>query len=510
MKKQYSLLLINPKQKIKHYSIQSYMATLVNRSNSISTLSLPLLAALTPDHYTIRIIDEEVEQLPVNITPDIVGITTMANTSTRAYELADRFQKQDIPVILGGPHVSYQVEEGLKHASSIVIGEAETVWKDLLKDFEKKQLKPSYRPVNPAPFKQSPIPRWDLMKAEQYMLFPVQTTRGCPYNCEFCLVTNMFGKKVRFREIDNIIAEINALPVKRVFFVDDNLTINKKFARRLVAALKGCNATWTCQSSIDIAEDNELLSRMAEAGCENILIGFESLNKDNLDSIHKYHNTRADYKEAIRKIHAAGIHTLSSFIVGLEHDTLEVFDDIYEFSMQTAIPFVTLNILGCEPGTALYTRRKKEGRLYESLPSYLRGGMFPQLRYTNMRPTEIYLKYLDTLMKLYSFETMLYKARVLFSQGTFSRHKKDTSVPLLEKISISLKLVRYYLFSPDKHKRELLIYLFQLYRSKKIAIERVVVFLLSLEGFHRYIRILYNNREKYLPICKQLEEENQQ
>lgn len=508
-KKRYKLLLINPRQYYKHYSIQTSMARLVKKKNTISTLSLPLLAALTPDHYDIRIIDEEVELVPETISADIVGITTLANTSDRGYTIADMFMQRNIPVILGGPHVSYVIEEGLRHATTVVSGEAEPIWHQVLDDFEKGQLQSVYKPPSPPQFKTSPVPRWDLMKSNKYLSFPVQATRGCPYNCEFCLVTKMFGRKLRFREIDNVIAEINALPEKRVFFVDDNLTINKRFANNLVDALAPYNISWSCQASIELADDETLLKKMADAGCDHILIGFESLSTENLEIINKFHNTKADYASAIRKIHAAGIHVFASFIVGLDHDTVKVFDDLYSFSVETAIPYITMNMLGCEPGTDLYERMKKEGRLCESIPNGLKGGMFPMLHYKHMTHSEAYTAYHKTLDRLYSFETALIKAQKLFSAGTFNRPKKDKGFSILQKAVISLKLVWYYLFSGNRAKRKLFLFLFSLFRKNKIAIERVVAFLLSMEGFSRYVKHLHTFDKNNIALCKSLDNEHE-
>lgn len=505
--KRYNLLLINPIQRLKHYSIQSKMAELMGKKNIISTLSLPLIAALTPDNYSIRIIDEEVESIPENISADIVGITTLSNTVTRAYEIADLFRERDIPVVLGGPHVTYAVDEGLEHADCICAGEVESVWFKLLADFENGCLKSVYKADKPVTFETSPVPRWDLMKVKEYLSIPLQVTRGCPYNCEFCLVTKMFGKKPRIRDLDDIKREIESLPMKRLFFVDDNLTINRPFARELMELLKNMHVSWTCQVSIDIAKDAELLRSMAASGCDQMLVGFESLNPESLKEAHKYHNLRSDYREAIEKIHAAGIHVLASFVIGFDHDTVDEFKNIYNFSMETRIPFVTLNILGCSPGTELHGRMQKEGRLWNA-PAEFKGGMFPVIHYKQISQEAIFSALLDTLEKLYSFDTIYKKVYPLFASGCFTKPIEGHGHSILRKVLISLKVISIYLIRGNKIKRKLFIELIKLFRQKKVAIDRLIIMLLSMEGFNQYIAELQAEKGKYIEIIRRINKES--
>lgn len=504
--KQYRLVLINPYQRYRHYSTQFGLVKLMGKKNSMPSLALALVAALTPEHYDITIIDEEVESfVPEEISADIIGITSLSNTIDRTFDLADRFRSRGIKVVLGGPHITYMVQDGLAHADAIVVGEAELLWPALLRDFERGNLQPVYKTEDTVPFITSPKPRWDLMKTDRYISMPVQASRGCPFNCEFCLVTKIFGKKSRLRDVENVIEEIKALPMKRVFFIDDNLTINRAFAWKLMRGLKDLGISWICQASIDIADDTELLGAMAEAGCENILIGFESLNPESLRETHKFHNIHKDYTAAIQKIHAAGIHVYASFVVGFDNDTLETFDSIYDFSVRTSIPFTTINILGTSPGTDLEARLKKEGRLC-AVPWEFSGGMFPCLKYRNMSHAALFNKYIDTLDRIYSFDTILTKARGLFGTGYFARQKKDLDIRFKEKMAISLRLVRLYVFTRDSAKRSLFLYLMMLVRQKKVAVERAIVFLLSMEGFRRVIDELQKLRPAFLEIIKTYEQ----
>ena len=229
-------------------------------------------------------------------------------------------------------------------------------WKIL----RKGNLKSRYTADPKTDYHRPKPPRWDLIDMDKIFQVAVQITRGCPFNCDFCLVSNIFGRQMRFRDIGNVIEEIKNLPSKYVFFVDDNLTINKRYAHELIHQLKPLGISWACMASIDVADDEVLLKEMAESGCFNILIGFESLNPESLDEMHKEHNRGGEkFVEAIQKIHRAGIHINASFIVGFDNDTLAEFDRIFDFTMQTSMPNVNLHLLAAPPGSELNARLKQ-------------------------------------------------------------------------------------------------------------------------------------------------------
>jgi radical SAM superfamily enzyme YgiQ (UPF0313 family) len=328
----------------------------------------------------------------------------------------------------------------------------------------------------------------------------VQITRGCPFNCDFCLVSNIFGRQMRFRDIGNVIEEIKNLPSKYVFFVDDNLTINKPYAHELIHQLKPLGISWACMSSIDVADDEALLREMAESGCFNILIGFESMNPESLDEVHKKHNRGGEkFVGAIQKIHRAGIQINASFIVGFDNDTLAEFDRIFDFTMQTSMPNVNLNLLAAPPGSELNARLKREGRLFTVLES-IGNGAFPSIHYANMGQLELYDHYMETLRRLYSFDTILKKAKMLFSEGTFTR--PGGSIPLVTRLRITFVIFREYLFSKDRNRRALFFYLMGLIRKKRIAVDKAFSFMLSMLSAHRQIRMNWESREKYRSLIR--------
>ena len=493
----YTLLLVIPRQTYKHYSMQIGMARMAGKANTMPSLALALVAALTPPHYTITIVDEEIDTIPTSRRFDIVGITAFSNTIDRACAIADTFRSRGSVVVMGGAQVTFAPEDALLHADAVVLGEAEGAWPRLLADYERGALRTTYRNNGPVPFTTSPPPRWDLVRTSRYLSLPVQATRGCPFNCEFCLVTKMFGRKKRMRSVDDIISEIQSLPSKRLFFVDDNLTVNKPFARELVGRLQELGISWVCQSSIDITDDDELLETMAQSGCHQILIGFESLNQENLDETQKRHNSVERFAAAIERIHRHGIHVLASFIVGFDNDTLATFDTIHTFCLHHNVPYVILNTLACSPGSDLHRRMAAAGRLCEVDAPY-RDGMFPTITYRHMTRTELFAGYLAAVRREFSYPVIYRKGVALFSSGWFRRERSDPQLSPLRKGVMFVRLVCIFMLTPDRDKRRTFNALFSLFLRKQAAIESVVVYLMSMEGFHRYVGWLCRREKKLL------------
>ena len=502
----YILFLLSPRQRYINYPAHLELARMFGKRRFMIPLALPTIAALTPDHYDIRIYDEEIEDIPDDIIPDIVGITTLAATANRAFELGDHYRHLGAKVIYGGPYASFQQEKALQHGDAVVVGEAEGQWESVLKDFEQGTLKPVYQADAYVDYHTQKPPRWDLVNMDRIFQCAVQVSRGCPFNCEFCLVTKTFGRKMRYREIENVIAEIKEAPSKYFFFVDDNLTINKRYAKELLKALVPLKISWGCMCSIDVAKDDELLQLMADAGCFNILIGFESLNPESLDESHKHHNRGgAIYEEAIRKIHAHGIHINASFVVGFDHDKLEEFDHIFDFTLRNSLPNVNLHLLNAPPGSEIHKRYQQEGRLLECSPE-LGVGHFPTIRYRNMSQIDLFDRYMETIERLYSWDTVLKKAKSLFSEGTFIREGGEIS-PLM-KARLSWLTFREFVLTRNPEKRALFLFIIKLIRTRKIAIDKGLGFMLTMLGYHRHIEDHKRNMTEYRIMVSALEKSN--
>ncbi len=496
--KTYTLFLISPRQRFVNYPAHSELAKMFGKRRLMIPLALPTVASLTPDHYQIRIIDEEIESLPGNLKPDIVGITTLAATGKRAFELGDIYMAMGSKVIFGGPYASFMQDEALKHCDSVIAGEAEGKWEQALSDFENGCLKPVYESQSYVPYKAQKPPRWDLVNMNRIFQVAIQVSRGCPFNCDFCLVSKNFGRKMRYRDIENVVEEIKAAPSNYFFFVDDNLTINKKYAKELMRAIIPLKISWGCMCSLDVATDDELLNLMAEAGCFNILVGFESLNPASLDESQKHHNRGGSiYAEAINKIHGAGIHINASFVVGFDNDTLEEFDRIFDFSMQHNLPNVNLHLLNAPPGTETHRKFNEEGRLLSCDPE-LGVGHFPTLHYMNMSQIAIFDKYMETVAKLYSFDTIRKKGEALLINGAFIRPGGE--ITALMKARLSWITFKEFVLSRDPDRRKLFLFILKLIRNKQIAIDKGLGFLLSMLGYNRHIKAHQQNMAVYRKV----------
>ena len=332
----------------------------------LARIGLTTIAALTPDDFEVTIKDARVEDISSSTEADLVGITALTSEAPSAYKIADAFRARGVKVVMGGVHVSALPDEALRHADSVVIGEAELVWQDLLEDFKKGELKERYQAQTMVDMNEMAIPKRNLLDYKMYSSFStLQATRGCPFTCDFCTVTTFFGNKYRCRPVEEVVEEVKKLPDKRIFFLDDNIAGRPKYAKKLMKALIPLNITWGSQASITLARDEELLSLYAESGGRYVFIGFESLSQENLDEMRKGWNSRKSYQTAIEKIHKAGIDIIGSFIFGLDNDDISCFKEALDFINSSGVDALYLNILTPFPGTDLYRRLDKEGRIFD-------------------------------------------------------------------------------------------------------------------------------------------------
>jgi radical SAM superfamily enzyme YgiQ (UPF0313 family) len=329
-------------------------------------LSSSLLAALTPSSHRLEVVDESLSDLDFDTECDLLAITAMTPLAPRAYEIADRFRTRGIKVVIGGIHVSWLPEEAKDHADSVVIGEADEIWAEILRDAESGSLKPFYRQAGRTDLSGLPIPRRNLLPEKGYLFHNlIQTTRGCPHDCEFCSVTALHGRSFRTRPISEVEREIDSLERSKgyIFFVDDNLVGDVSHGRELLRMLSRHRLRWISQAPVHITQDPDMVSLLAKAGCHGLFIGFESLRAENLRLMGKRINRLEAYERGIKTLHDAGVGVYGSFVFGYDYDDASVFEEFLSFAERNRMEGAFLPVLTPFPGTRIHKRLKEEGRI---------------------------------------------------------------------------------------------------------------------------------------------------
>ena len=346
-----------------HYS-HTFSSQLLYKLNSNPILVLQQLAAATPKGHWVKLIDDRYDNPFYKGEVDLVGISTVTPSAPRAYEIADRYRERGIPVVLGGIHPSSVPEEAKQHADSVVIGEAERSWPQLIRDLENGKLKAFYRPDPPVPPENIPEPRRDLLRIRP-LFSAVAPSRGCPYHCSFCTLTHLHGPVYRPRPIENVISEIKHTPRKFLVFLHDaSLTINKDYAKALLKAMIPLKRKFIAYGSAPIlSRDEELIRLSKEAGCVIWCIGFESISQNSLKSDANKGYSVASYESMIKKIHKHRINVFGSFVLGFDHDTPDIFDRTLQASYDLGIDAAEFNVLTPFPITRLYKQFEQEGRI---------------------------------------------------------------------------------------------------------------------------------------------------
>lgn len=429
------------------YDYNFYSTFLLSKKYLSYLLAIPTLAALTPQKHEIRIFDENIEDIDFDWGADLAGITVRTMFAKRAYGLAEEFRQRGVKTVLGGIHPSMCPDEALQYSDCVVVGEAENVWGAVLQDAEDGQLKKMYQADGFAELSKSPVAVRKALSMQRYFSDVVQTTKGCPFSCEFCSVHAFDGQRIRNRTVQQVISEIqeiNGSPStykkkKAIFFADDNIIANKNFARELFVALKECNINWMCQASINISQEEELLSLMRESGCGAIFIGFESLSQKNLSSMNKGVNKKFAFEKAIEKIQSHGILVHSSFIVGYDDDSQESFDELIKFIQKNNLLVPLLNILTPFPGTKLFKRFEKEKRiLHKDWDKYdTKHVVFSPAR---MSAEELYLGYRRILREVFSFDSILKKLKHYWRLDFWQQSNRLDPVKLRYRILFAIRL----------------------------------------------------------------------
>ncbi len=329
----------------------------------IPQLSLHILEGLTPKEHEVKIIEEEIERVDLNLDCDLVGISCMTANAPRAYFLAGEFRKRGKKVVLGGVHPTILPDEALLHADSVVIGEAEGVWGTLLSDFQNGNLKKKYHLPTPSLENYINMDYSKVPKKRLFNVMPVMTTRGCPYSCEFCCVSDLFGTKIRHVPIGNISRGIAESGQKNFIFLDDNIIGDPHYAKELFRALKPLKIKWVGQASVSFVQDTHLMKLAADSGCTALFFGVESVSETQLGKMRKSIKEIKHLDEAIQKVKDMGIFFHASFVFGFDSDTKAIFPETLEFIHRNKIGTASFNILTPYPGTKVHEQLKREGRL---------------------------------------------------------------------------------------------------------------------------------------------------
>jgi len=350
-----------------------------NRHNFFKTPPIGLLniIACTPPHHEVILLDENIEDIdPANLPQaDIAGISITTASAGRGYELADELRRKDFTVVMGGVHASFMKKETLLHCDSVVVGEGEILWQQLLIDFEnggKEGLLSEYSGSRPS---MDEVPYPDLKRTNadgRYLISNLfNITRGCPHNCSFCSVTRLLGKKLRQRAVDDVVSHIKkrlddkgrSIQNRFFVFVDDNVLADRVYAKELFKALIPLNILWISQASVNSAYDEKLLYLAAKSGCKGIFIGLESISSEALQEIGKGQNKISFYREAVKRFHKKGIFVEAGLIFGFDTDTTEVFDKTVKIAEDLQLDGVQYTILTPLPGTDLYEKMSREDRI---------------------------------------------------------------------------------------------------------------------------------------------------
>jgi radical SAM superfamily enzyme YgiQ (UPF0313 family) len=380
-------------------------------------LSLLVIAALTPDQHKVTLQDENVETIDLNDTPDLVGITVKVDTVYRAAEIASNYRRRGIPVVMGGIHPTACPEECTIYADSIVVGEAECLWSQLLEDASRGRLRRIYRNSEPIDIARTPVPRWDLLQDKDYLFTnTLLIGRGCSWRCDFCYNSSEnIDAHYRMKPIGNIIREIESLGIHHVMFIDDNFIGDPEQTRELLLKLRELGITWHTAVSADIGRHEDLLDLMADSGCKSLFIGFESVNQTNLLSCHKTQNRIEKYDGTIARIHQRGMMVNASLVFGFDNDDTSVFPATLEWLTRNRIATMTAHILTPYPGSKLYNRLSLEGRVIDSdLRHY--NTAHAVFRPSNMTPDELEKGYLWIYSQFYSWSSILNRWPVTANQ----------------------------------------------------------------------------------------------
>ncbi len=393
----------------------------------IMTMVTPYLAGLTPLSDDVVVVDDKVQRIPYEGDFDLVAITTTTGSANRAYEVSRKFRERKIPVVMGGFHSTLHPADTLLHADSVVVGEAENVWGELLDDCRRGKIKSLYKAEQPSDMKSLPRPRYELLDLSRYRIhmMPIQATRGCNYHCDFCEVPVVYDGAYRMRPVEDIVEEIRQqkkiMGINQFQFIDDQLTGKHAFARELFKALKPLDIKWSCLWTLNTNHDEELLDLAIDAGCIHVNIGMESINQANLNDIHKKQNHVKDYIDLLKAMEKRRLFYSLNLMFGLDHDTPDVFPATLAFLEKVRAPLAFFSIVSPREGTPLRARLNAENRVVDPTADQYSSGHVCMFVPKNMTKEQVE-KGIDWVQRSFYSPRSIMK-RLLYPKSPFTFHR---------------------------------------------------------------------------------------
>ena len=393
----------------------------------IMTMVTPYLAGLTPLTDDVVVVDDKVQEIPYEGDFDLVAITTTTGSANRAYEISRKFRERKIPVVMGGFHSTLHPADTLLHADSVVVGEAENVWGELLDDCRRGKIKSLYKAEQPSDMKSLPRPRYELLDLSRYRIhmMPIQATRGCNYHCDFCEVPVVYDGAYRMRPVEDIVEEIRQqkkiMGINQFQFIDDQLTGKHAFARELFKALKPLDIKWSCLWTLNTNHDEELLDLAIDAGCIHVNIGMESINQANLNDIHKKQNHVKDYIDLLKAMEKRRLFYSLNLMFGLDHDTPDVFPATLDFLEKVRAPLAFFSIVSPREGTPLRARLNAENRVVDPTADQYSSGHVCMFVPKNMTKEQVE-KGIDWVQRSFYSPRSIMK-RLLYPKSPFTFHR---------------------------------------------------------------------------------------
>ena len=413
------LLIIQPAHSIGRSNLMPYKTS----KRNLVGLSLPYLAALTPREWDIELIDQQLMDINFNATVDLVAITTLTINSRSAYEISHRFRAKGVPVIMGGPHTFFFAEEAAQHCDAVGIGEGETIWSKMLEDAANGRLQRFYRAEKPLELKDLPFPRYDLLDLKKYSLlkaFSVQTSRGCPFRCDFCSERFYLGQEYRYRPVDDVIGELKYGKIKNVFFADSTFAGKKSHTMELMEALIPLKVRWSALWSSYLCRDQRFLDLAKRSGLLHVNIGLETVDRETLAGMNKKTNNIGYYKEIIDNLRKRGISYSFNLVFGYDTEHESTCDQTLAFLRENKVPAAYFNILTPHVGTPLYDRMQSEGRLIDPDDIGRWPGLMCYFRPKHCTPRDLEEKVKRMYREFYSLKSMMARLGLPTSAADFA------------------------------------------------------------------------------------------